>query len=84
MHLLELPVSARSRELRPLAEPSRPRPRVLITGSAGVVATVAGPRPERRSRLDRSRRTAYAGARALERDDHGVVGRPSYGAEGCR
>lgn len=40
MHPMELPVSATRRELRPLAEPIRQRPRVLITGSAGVVATV--------------------------------------------
>jgi uronate dehydrogenase len=37
---LELPVSARKRDLRPSPEPIGRRPRVLITGSAGVVATV--------------------------------------------
>jgi nucleoside-diphosphate-sugar epimerase len=37
---LELPVMAERRELRPSAEPIRRRPRVLIIGSAGVVATV--------------------------------------------
>jgi nucleoside-diphosphate-sugar epimerase len=37
---LELPVSARRRDLRPSAETIGRRPRVLITGSAGVVATV--------------------------------------------
>jgi nucleoside-diphosphate-sugar epimerase len=40
MHLVELPVMAKRRELRPSVEPIRRRPRVLITGSAGVVATV--------------------------------------------
>jgi nucleoside-diphosphate-sugar epimerase len=39
VHPQELPVSARRREPRPL-EPIGRRPRVLITGSAGVVATV--------------------------------------------
>jgi uronate dehydrogenase len=37
---LELPVSARKRDLRLPPESIGPRPRVLITGSAGVVATV--------------------------------------------
>ena len=40
MRPLELPVSARRRELRPLPEPIGRRPRVLVTGSAGIVATV--------------------------------------------
>ena len=40
MRASDLPVSARRRDLRPPPGPARGRPRVLVTGSAGVVSTI--------------------------------------------
>ena len=40
MRQLDLPVSVTKRELRPSPEPLGRRPRILVTGSAGVVATI--------------------------------------------